>query len=170
MRTLFPLAAVLLVACTGGAPATTNPAGGGSASQPTTAAGGHDMAGHGDMADAAAFKPLEGAKVMFTEPADGATVTSPVKVVMGVEGAEVKPAGALVAGTGHHHVIVDGQPVEQGEVVPKDDTHIHFGDGSTETELELAPGEHTLTLQFADGMHRSYGRALSKTITITVGE
>ena len=82
----------------------------------------------------------------------------------------MKPAGALVAGTGHHHVIVDGQPVEQGEVVPKDDTHIHFGDGSTETELELAPGEHTLTLQFADGMHRSYGRALSKTITITVGE
>ena len=139
----------------------------GAGSQPTKAM---DHGDHDKAADAAAFTPLEGAKVMFTEPADGATVSSPVKVVMGVEGAEVKPAGELAKGTGHHHIIVNGKAIEAGTVVPKDDTHIHFGDGSTETELELPAGEHTLTLQFADGMHRSYGKPLSATITVTVGE
>lgn len=115
-----------------------------------------------------AFTPLEGAKVMFVEPADGAEVGTTFAVKMGVEGATVKPAGEVVAGTGHHHIIVDGEGVPAGTAVAKDETHIHYGDGSTETELTLEPGEHTLTLQFADGMHRSYGPDLSQTITITV--
>lgn len=120
----------------------------------------------------AAPAPMEtapaGAKVSFTEPADGATVTSPVHVVMAVEGLTVNPAGVLMPATGHHHLIVDGQPVPMGETVPKDATHIHFGKGDAETSLELTPGKHTLTLQFADGMHRSYGPDLSSTITVTV--
>jgi hypothetical protein len=45
---------------------------------------------------------------------------------------------------------------------------MHFGKGQTETPLTLAPGEHTLSLQFADGLHRSYGAAYRKTIRITV--
>ena len=130
--------------------------------------------GHGDHAeheDAKKAAPLpEGAKVSFVAPADGATVTSPVKVKMGVEGLTVKPAGTLEANTGHHHIIVDGEGVKQGTVVPADATHIHFGAGQTETELKLAPGKHTLTLQFADGAHQSYGPALSTTITVTVSE
>lgn len=128
--------------------------------------------GHGAADDSAAFAPLpEGAgKVFFVEPADGATVKSPVHVVFGAEGVEVVAAGPLKAGTGHHHVIVDGEPVEAGQGVPKDDRHIHFGGGQTETDLELAPGEHTLTMQFADGVHRSYGAAWSAQITVTVEE
>ncbi len=107
-------------------------------------------------------------RVFFVEPKDGATVQSPVQVKFGVEGMTVKPAGDMAAGTGHHHLIVDGKPVPKGEVVPTDDTHIHFGKGQTETELKLAPGAHTLTLQFADGSHRSYGPDMSNTIKITV--
>ncbi|MBR8652197.1 DUF4399 domain-containing protein [Achromobacter sp. Marseille-Q0513] len=107
-------------------------------------------------------------KVYFVEPKDGATVDSPVKVKFGVDGMAVKPAGDMTAGTGHHHLIVDGKPVPKGEVVPTDDTHIHFGKGQTETELKLAPGKHTLTMQFADGAHRSYGPDLSSTISVTV--
>ena len=76
--------------------------------------------------------------------------------------------GSNHPGTGHHHLIVDGQGVPAGEAVPKDDTHIHFGQGQTEHTLELSPGKHTLTLQFADGLHRSYGPALSTTITVEV--
>jgi hypothetical protein len=53
-------------------------------------------------------------------------------------------------------------------VVGADATHIHFGKGQEETELELEPGEYTLTLQFADGFHRSYGEKMSTTIKITV--
>ena len=115
-----------------------------------------------------AFKPLTGATVSFGEPADGATVKGPVKVTFKIEGATVKPAGELADGTGHHHIIVDSGPTETGTAVPADPTHIHYGGGQTEASLELAPGPHTLTLQFADGLHRSYGPELSKTISITI--
>lgn len=108
------------------------------------------------------------AAVKFESPANGATVHSPVHVVMGVHGMKVQKAGEVVAGTGHHHIIIDGEPVPMGTAVPADDTHIHFGGGQTEVDLELAPGKHVLTLQFADGLHRSYGKAMSGSIEITV--
>jgi len=110
------------------------------------------------------------AEVFFTEPADGAKVTSPVKLVFGVKGMEVKPAGEVVEGTGHHHVIIGPAGVPEGEVVPSDEKHIHFGKGQTEAEIELPPGEHKLTMQFADGSHTSYGEVMAATITITVQE
>lgn len=116
-----------------------------------------------------------GAKVSFLDPADGATVKGPVvdgkvavKVKMGVEGIALKPAGAVEAGSGHHHVLVDTPPVARGVAVPADDKHIHFGKAQTEAEIPLAPGPHTLMLQFADGIHRSYGPSLATTIKITV--
>ncbi len=108
--------------------------------------------------------------VHIVEPKNGATVTSPFKVVMSVEGMEVKKAGEMEKRTGHHHLIVDGKAIPKGTVVPNDETHLHFGKGQTETELKLAPGKHKLTLQFADGAHKSYGKKMSETITITVKE
>lgn len=120
-------------------------------------------------------KPAEAApaaassKVFFVEPTDGAKVQSPVKVVFGVEGMTVQPAGqGVVEAHGHHHVIIDGQPIPKGEVVPADDKHVHFGKGQTETTVELPPGEHTLTMQFADGDHKSYGPEMAATVKITV--
>lgn len=110
----------------------------------------------------------EGTRVFFKNLEDGATVTSPVKVEMGVEGITIKPAGELVEGTGHHHIIINEGPTPFGTVVGADATHIHFGKGQEETELDLEPGEYTLTLQFADGFHRSYGEDVSTTIKITV--
>ncbi|MCB9664464.1 MAG: DUF4399 domain-containing protein [Alphaproteobacteria bacterium] len=120
--------------------------------------------------DAHAFVALDGdgKRVFFQAPADGATVTSPLAVVFGAEGVEVKPAGTMEPNTGHHHLVIDGAPVAAGEAVPADATHIHYGKGQTETEIELAPGQHTLTMQLADGMHRSYGPDFSATITVTV--
>lgn len=106
--------------------------------------------------------------VYFENLEDGQEVGTSVLVKMGVKGMEIKPAGEVSKGTGHHHIIIDGQPVKKGEVVPADKTHIHFGKGQTETTLELEPGEHTLTLQFANGLHQSYGPEWSKTITIIV--
>ena len=107
-------------------------------------------------------------KVYFSEPKDGAEVKSPVKVVMGVEGMEIKPAGEVVDGTGHHHLLINADDIAAGQVIPTDETHKHFGKGQTETELELAPGDYKLTLQFADGLHRSYGKEMSATINIKV--
>ncbi len=106
--------------------------------------------------------------VYFENLEDGQEVGTSVLVKMGVSGMEIKPAGEVEKGFGHHHIIIDGSSVALGEMVPADKTHIHFGKGQTETTLELAPGEHTLTLQFANGVHQSFGPDWSKTITVTV--
>jgi hypothetical protein len=106
--------------------------------------------------------------VSFVQPADGATVSNPVHVVFAVDGMKIAPAGTMTDGTGHHHLLVDGKPLPKGEVIPANDKSLHFGKGQTETDLTLPPGDHTLTLQFGDGTHRSYGPELSKTITVHV--
>jgi hypothetical protein len=106
--------------------------------------------------------------VSLLEPADGAIVSSPFKVRFGVKGMAVAPAGALTAGTGHHHLLINKAPIEAGATVPADAQHLHFGKGQTETEVTLAPGVYKLTAQFADGYHGSYGPAMSQTITVTV--
>src|SRR3546814_10113572 len=49
------------------------------------------------------------AKVYFIEPKDGATVTSPVKVVFGLSGAGVSPPGVNKEDTGHHHLLIEDQ-------------------------------------------------------------
>lgn len=106
--------------------------------------------------------------VSFVEPSDGATVSSPFKVKFAVSGMEVKPAGDMTANTGHHHLLINAAPVKAGEVVPADEHHIHFGKGQTETEVKLPPGTYTLSMQFANGLHQSYGPGMAKDIKITV--
>lgn len=111
----------------------------------------------------------DGAKVFFKSPKNGVTVTSPFKVEMVAQGIKVDTAGPVVAGSGHFHIFVDAEDsLMSGTMVPKDSTHIHYGKGQTETELNLAPGKHKLTLQFADGLHRSYGSKLASTISVNV--
>jgi len=107
-------------------------------------------------------------KVMFVTPKDGETVPQTFEVHFGVEGMTVAKAGEMKENTGHHHLIVDGKSVKKGEVVPKDEMHKHFGDASTSTKITLPPGKHTLTLQFADGAHKSYGEDYASTITVNV--
>lgn len=106
------------------------------------------------------------AEVEFAGISDGDTVASPVSISFEVEGITVSPAGDVVDGEGHFHVMIDVPCVAVGETIPNDDNHKHFGDGSTSAELELEPGEHTLCLQLGDGAHA----ALEPTdeITITV--
>lgn len=109
------------------------------------------------------------AKVFFSNLKDGQTVSSPFKVEMGVSGMSLEPAGAVKAGSGHHHILIDaGDSLAAGTVVPSDSNHLHFGKAQSETELSLAPGKHTITLQFADGLHRSYGGQMAATVTVNV--
>lgn len=110
-----------------------------------------------------------GAKVFFKNLKDGQTVSSPFKVEMGVSGIALDTAGSMAPNTGHHHLLIDdGDSIPMGTVIPKDSTHLHFGKEQKETTLTLAPGKHKLTLQLADGMHRSYGSQLATTITVNV--
>jgi len=107
-------------------------------------------------------------KVYFVEPKDGAVIKGPVKVVMGLEGMQIKPANGVTEGTGHHHILINRDFMPPGQVIPTDDNHRHFGKGQTDAVLDLPPGDYKLTLQFADGLHRSYGKELSSTINIKV--
>ena len=145
-------------------------------------AAGTDSSGNATTSDTSAQKKTDssamiaplpdvpaGAKVFFKNLKDGQTVSSPVKVEMGVEGIKLDTAGAIVAGSGHHHLLIDaGDSIPAGQVVPKDSTHLHFGKAQSVAEVKLTPGEHTLTLQYADGIHRSYGAKLAATVKVKV--
>ena len=109
-----------------------------------------------DVADGVNFKNLK----------DGDTINQNSKVSFEVFNMTVHPAGELIENTGHHHLIINGDFIPEGEVIPATPNHIHFGKGQTETTLNLPPGEYKITLQFADGAHRSYGKRWSKTIKI----
>jgi len=108
------------------------------------------------------------ARVFFVEPKDGATVTSPVHVVFGLEGMALAPAGDTNPQKGHHHLLIDAGPMQKGLVIPMNDKSLHFGKMQTEADVKLPPGDHTLTLQFGDGAHQSFGPEMSQTIKIHV--
>ncbi len=108
--------------------------------------------------------------VSFIEPKDGAVVEETFKVKMDIKGMKLCPANTQTEDKqcGHHHILVDTPAIPEQQPIANDEKHIHFGKLQTETELKLSPGKHTLTLQFADFAHRSYGKNLSSTITVEV--
>lgn len=119
----------------------------------------------------------EGAAVYFVNLEDGAAVSGPVKVIFGLSGMGVAPAGTEKENTGHHHVLVDrpafGEGPDDAEMTESglfaDDNHRHFGGGQTEVMLDLAPGEHTLQLVLGDQNHVPHDPpVVSDRITITV--
>lgn len=167
MRKLFVIPAFLLVAmvaCNSGAEQNEN------ADSSTTTE--HHM----DMAAAENVAPLpavpDGAKVYFKNLEDGQSVSSPLHIEFGVDNMTVvkkAPDGEIAEGLGHHHLLIDaGDSIPSGTVIPDDSTHIHYGGAQTEATVELTPGKHTLTLQFGDAIHRSYGAPLAATITVEV--
>ena len=110
-----------------------------------------------------------GAKVYFIEPRDGAEITGPVVVKMGLAGMGVAPAGVEKQDTGHHHILVNQKDFDLKAPLPQDEKHRHFGGGQTETSLTLAPGKHTLQLILGDHNHIPHNPLVaSDVITITV--
>ena len=106
----------------------------------------------------------------FDSIKEGQIFTSPFKIKMKVAGLKLRPAGEDSQDTtsGHHHLLINAGPSAAGQVIPADETHLQFGKAQTEAELNLKPGDYTLTLQFANGSHLSYGPELSKSIHIKV--
>ena len=138
-----------------------------------------DKAPEQPVADAAIKEPASavlersasatGARVFFISPADGETVSNPINVVFGVEGMDVVAAGTDAPHSGHHHLLIDTGLPDLGLPIPKDANHVHFGDGSTETEITLAPGQHTLQMLLGDHLHIPHDPPLiSDPITIVV--
>lgn len=109
-----------------------------------------------------------GKGVFFENLTDSQVLKSPFTLKMRVVGMEVEKAGVINELKGHHHVIIDGSAVEEGQTVINDENHLHFGQGQTEAELKLSPGFHSITLQFANGVHASYGERWSRTLHVQV--
>jgi hypothetical protein len=121
------------------------------------------------LATGCAGNPNPAPRVFFTAPADGSTVRAPIRVTFGAENFVVEPAGEVKAGAGHLHVMVDTDCLPAGQVIPNDETHLHFGKAQLEADLDLAIGAHTLCLQAADGAHTALaGDGLTHIIRITV--
>jgi hypothetical protein len=111
----------------------------------------------------------EGASVFFITPADGATVANPISIEFGIAGMDVVKAGNNLPNSGHHHLLIDTDLPNLGLPVPADERHVHFGDGSTRTQISLPPGEHKLQMLLGDYLHIPHNPPLtSAQITITV--
>ena len=94
------------------------------------------------------------AMLYIISPQDGDTVSSPVKVIFGLNGMGVAPAGIKMKNTGHHHLLIDLNHLPDINLpIPSDEYHRHFGKGQTEALIELDKGEHTLQLILGDHMH-----------------
>ena len=120
-----------------------------------------------------------GATQYFVNLSDGDTVSGPVKVVMGLSGMGIAPAGTEKENTGHHHILINRAPFGEGPDdadmtetgLYADDNHKHYGGGQTETVLELPAGTHTLQLVLGDLFHVPHNPpVMSEQITITVTE
>ena len=111
-----------------------------------------------------------GARVFIESPRDGATVKPDFHIVFGVSDIKVAPATDTTPGTGHHHLLVDVKELPPlNAPIPADANHIHYGKGQTEADIHLAPGDHTLQLDFADYWHVQFDPPLvSRKITIHV--
>lgn len=111
-----------------------------------------------------------GAAAYLIEPANGATVGNPVRIVFGLRGAGIAPAGVEREGAGHHHLLVDAElPADLSLPLPNNENYRHFGGGQTEVSLELAPGQHTLQLVLGDELHIPHDPPIvSERITIEV--
>ena len=109
-------------------------------------------------------------QVMFVKPADHATVTSPFLVGWAASGLIIEAAGQSIRpGAGHLHLLINEEFIPAGESIPRDDTHLHFGAGQTNTQLTLEPGEYTLRLQMSNGVHVAHqGPQYQDEITVTV--
>ena len=123
------------------------------------------------QAQAAELSPApDDARAYLIAPADGAEVSSPVAIKFGLSHMGVAPAGVDRPNTGHHHLLVDLETLPSlTEPLPSTEHIRHFGGGQTETELALAPGEHTLQLLLANYTHIPHDHpVLSEPVTITV--
>ena len=152
----FLLPATLALACSGSSKAPSSPPSIIATSQPES--------------KLARAKSSPGAKVFFVDLKDGDTLTNPVTLKFGVEGIELAPAGEVKDNSGHHHLLIDIDPLPPMDApLPSTQRIQHFGKAQNETTQEIPPGPHTLQLLFAGGNHVPHDPpVMSSKINITV--
>ncbi len=110
--------------------------------------------------------------VEFVEPEDCDTVESPFTVELETTDFDVTGGeeGELADDTGHHHILIDRDPVEPGDVIPDGPGYLHLNHGETETELDLSAGEYDLIAQPGDGSHTAFDMTDEISITVENGD
>jgi hypothetical protein len=115
-----------------------------------------------------------GRRVFFVQPADGATIKSPAHLEFGAQDFTIAavPQGTVTdtrPNLGHYHVGLDTDCLPPGTAIPRAAPWVHFGDGKNVIDMQLPPGQHKLTLQIGDDLHRTI-EGLCSTITVNVTE
>ena len=110
--------------------------------------------------------------MFFTEPANGATVKSPVHLVFGSEMFTIAavPPGEVTSKCGRTPALPprrDTDCLPAGSVIPKANPWVHFGDGKNTIDMQLTPGMHKLVVQAGDDRHATM-TGLCETITVNV--
>jgi hypothetical protein len=112
-----------------------------------------------------------GAMVYFIDVKNGQTITPKTILHFGLRGMGLAPAGVDRPNSGHHHLLIDSELPPLDAPIPNDFNHLHFGNGQTEAEVSLSPGEHTLQLLLGDMNHIPHSPAvMSERITVRVAE
>jgi hypothetical protein len=127
----------------------------------------------GQPEPAAVLEPA-GPRAFFIQPADGATVQSPVQLEFGTEDFRIAavPEGTVTEtrpDLGHHHVAIDADCLPTGTAIPRAAPWVHFGDGKNIIDMQLPPGPHRLTLQIGDDLHQAI-EGLCSTISVNATE
>ncbi len=109
------------------------------------------------------------AAVAITQPADGAELEAgPTTFVMEVQGLEIVAAGNMDPGSGHHHLIVNGDVDWSVPIANDPNVHYHMGLGQTEFTIDLPPGEHRVIAVVADGVHIPLDPPVADTVYVVV--
>lgn len=95
---------------------------------------------------------------------EGNVVTIPVTV----EGIEIVPADGDKSGdSGHFHVFVDRDPVDEGDTMPVERGVVHTADNPIKV-WGLETGEHTFTVVLGDGAHERIHGEIEEEVTVSV--
>jgi hypothetical protein len=109
--------------------------------------------------------------VYFVDVKNGQTIAPKTIIHFGLRGMGLAPAGVDRPNSGHHHLLIDTDLPPLDVPIPNDFNHLHFGNGQTEAEVNLPPGEHTLQLLLGDMNHIPHSPpVMSERITVRVAE
>lgn len=118
-----------------------------------------------------------GGRVFFVSPKNGETIKTNHRFEFGSDMFTIAavPEGTITpeqvrAGMGHYHLGLDADCIPAGQEIPRGNpTWVHFGTGSNFIEMPLKPGQHKLSVQAGDDLHRAV-EGLCETITVNVVE
>lgn len=126
-------------------------------------------AGNGSAAVEAAASDAAAMAAVVASPLSGDTVNATFTLTLETRNVELRPAGTMEPGTGHHHLFIDRDIVPVGSVIPAEPGIVHLGAAQTEYGFEnLAPGTHTIIAVLGDHEHRRIVAAFTDTIVIVV--